>query len=433
MLRFPFVSATIRRITVVAMLLAFAAPSAMAADALSLTDAQRRAIERSRLLAAQDSAAAASREMAVAAAQLPDPVASLSFNNVPVSGPDAFSLNADFMTMTSVGVMQELTRADKRRARAERFEREADKALGERSASVAAIERDTALAWLDRYYAEAQTRVVADQTHQARLELDAAETAYRAGRGSLADLLAARSALVGFDDRASELGRRKAAATIALARYVGEGADAPLAARPDIEALRVDLQSLDAELDHHPQVAALAQREALAAAEVEVAKANRNADWSVQVMYSRRGPGFPDMVSLGVSLPLQWDRPQRQERELSSKLALLDQTRAERDDAVRAHRAEVQAMLVEWTNDRERSARYARELVPLASERTQATLAAYRGAKATLGDVLLARRNEIDVRMQALQLEAETARAWAQLAFLMPSTPAYANRRKESP
>jgi outer membrane protein TolC len=90
-------------------------------------------------------------------------------------------------------------------------------------------------------------------------------------------------------------------------------------------------------------------------------------------------------------------------------------------------------MLVEWTNDRERSARYARELVPLASERTQATLAAYRGAKATLGDVLLARRNEIDVRMQALQLEAETARAWAQLAFLMPPTPAYANRRRESP
>ena len=433
MRRIPVITGTIRRIAVVAMLLAVTAPLAFAADALTLADAQRRAIERSRLLAAQESAAVASREMAVAAAQLPDPVASFSLNNVPVSGPDAFSLNADFMTMTSVGVMQELTRADKRRARAERFEREADKAVVERSASVAAIERDTALAWLDRYYAEAQTGVVADQARQARLELDAAETAYRAGRGSLAELLAARSALVGFDDRASELGRRRAAATIALARYVGDGADAPLAPRPDIEALRVDPRSLDAELDHHPQVVALAQREVLAAAEVEVAKANRNADWSVQVMYSRRGPGFPDMVSLGVSVPLQWDRPQRQERELAAKLALLEQSRAEREDAVRAHRAEVQAMVVEWTSDRERSARYARELVPLASERTQATLAAYRGAKATLADVLLARRNEIDVRMQALQLEAETARAWAQLAFLMPSMPASANRRKELP
>ena len=58
--------------------------------------------------------------------------------------------------------------------------------------------------------------------------------------------------------------------------------------------------------------------------------------------------------------------------------------------------------------------------MPLASERTQAALAAYRGGKASIADVLVARRNEIDVRMQALQLEMETARLWAQLNFLIP-------------
>jgi len=34
--------------------------------------------------------------------------------------------------------------------------------------------------------------------------------------------------------------------------------------------------------------------------------------------------------------------------------------------------------------------------------------------------VLLARRNEVDLRMQALQLEMDTARLWAQLNFLVP-------------
>ena len=34
--------------------------------------------------------------------------------------------------------------------------------------------------------------------------------------------------------------------------------------------------------------------------------------------------------------------------------------------------------------------------------------------------MLLARRNEIDVRLQALQLEIDTARLWAQLNFLFP-------------
>ena len=58
--------------------------------------------------------------------------------------------------------------------------------------------------------------------------------------------------------------------------------------------------------------------------------------------------------------------------------------------------------------------------MPLARERTQAVLAAYRGGKANLADVLAARRNEIEVRMQALQLEMETARLWAQLNFLLP-------------
>jgi hypothetical protein len=36
--------------------------------------------------------------------------------------------------------------------------------------------------------------------------------------------------------------------------------------------------------------------------------------------------------------------------------------------------------------------------------------------------VLAARRAEIDLRLQALQLEAATAQIWAQLNFLYPST-----------
>jgi outer membrane protein TolC len=117
---------------------------------------------------------------------------------------------------------------------------------------------------------------------------------------------------------------------------------------------------------------------------------------------------------------LQWDQKNRQDREIAARLAMLDQARAERDDMLRAHTAEVRAMIAEWENDRERSARYTRDVLPLATERSQATLGAYRGAKASIADVLLARRSEIDVRMQALQLEMDTARLWAQLNFLFP-------------
>lgn len=372
------------------------------------------------MLAAQDSAVTASREMAVAAAQLPDPTLSVGLQDLPVNGSARFSLTQDSFTMLNVGVMQEFTRGAKRQARAERFESEAEKTLAEKTAGVAAIRRDTALAWLDRFYAEAMQAVVSEQSRHARLEIEAAENEYRAGRGNLADLLAARNGLVLLDDRASEFARKVTAAKIALARWVGNGADAPLAGKPAIDAISLDPSTLEASLDHHPDLAVLARKEDVAAAEVRVAQANKRADWSVALMYSQRAPAYSNFVSVSVSVPLQWDQNNRQDREVAAKLATLDQARAEREDMLRAHTAEVRVMIAEWENDRERSARYARELLPLAEERSQATLGAYRGAKASITDVLVARRSEIEVRMQALQLELETARLWAQLNFLFP-------------
>ena len=77
-------------------------------------------------------------------------------------------------------------------------------------------------------------------------------------------------------------------------------------------------------------------------------------------------------------------------------------------------------MVAEWQSGLERLTRYPRELIPLSRERTQAVLSAYQGGKAGSGDLLMARRNQIDVRMQALQLEMDTARLWAQLNYLAP-------------
>ena len=362
----------------------------------------------------------ASREMAVAAGQLPDPALKIGIDNLPVNGDDRFSVTRDFMTMRRIGLAQEFTRGEKRQLRTERFEREAERNLAERSATLATIQRDTALAWLDRYYAEAMAGVIAEQVKAARLEIEAAESAYRAGRGSQADIFAARSAVVVLEDRSSEIARRVRTAKTALGRWIGEAADTPLSGKPDIDAIRIDPRALDTQLAHHPQIASLTKQAEIAATEVRLAQANKSSDWSLEVMYSQRGPAYSNMVSVGVAIPLQWDQKNRQDRELAAKLAMAGQAEAQREEALRAHVGEVRMQIQEWENGRERRARYERELVPLARERTQAVLAAYRGGKASLTDVLAARRNEIEVRMQSLQLETETARLWAQINFLFP-------------
>ncbi len=387
---------------------------------LTLGEAQRRAVERSRQLAGQDFAVTASREMAVAAGQLPDPALKIGLDNLPIDGPDQFSVTRDFMTMRRIGVMQEITRGEKRHLRAERFEREAEKSLAEKAATLAMIQRDTALAWLDRYYAETSAAVIAEQAKEVKLEIVAAEGAYRGGRGNQADVFAAHSALIALEDRASELDRRIRTAKTGLARWVGVGADAPLAGKPAIDSIRLDTGALETQLAQHPQIAVFSKQEDIASTEVRLAQANKKSDWSLEVAYQQRGPSFSNMISIGVSIPMQWDQRNRQDREIAAKLAIAEQARAQREEALRAHVGEVQTMVAEWENGRERLVRYAREIIPLAKERTNAALTAYVGGKSNLTDLLLARRNEIDVRLQAVQLEMETARLWAQLNFLFP-------------
>jgi hypothetical protein len=137
--------------------------NAHAQQPLTLDEALRLAQDRSRQLPAQDSAAAAAREMALAAGQLPDPTLKAGINNLPINGADRFSLTRDFMTMRSVGVMQEFTRDDKRKARSARFDREADVAEAGRAVALANLRRDTAMAWLDRHYQERMRELLAVQ------------------------------------------------------------------------------------------------------------------------------------------------------------------------------------------------------------------------------------------------------------------------------
>ena len=403
-----------------ACLIALTAP-AWAQPALTLQEAQRLAVARSRQIAAQGAAAASVRERSVAAGQLPDPVLRLGVENVPLSGPDRFSLTRDFMTMQRIGVMQELTRGDKRRLRVERVQREGDRLQAERIEATAAIQRDTAQAWLESYYGYVMVQLVRRQLQQAELELQGADIAYRAGRGSQADFFAARAAIANLQDKLRQTERQEQAARLMLARWVGTAqAGRPLEGPVNWQASPVVAVTSDGQVRLLPRLAVLAADVEAAETEVRQAQADTRPDWTVEAMYNRRGPAFPDMFSIGVSIPLQIDRPNRQNREVAAKLAALAEARAKYEEAVRAQDAEVRVLVNDWTAGKERIARLNAELIPAARLRSEAALTAYQTAKGELTAVLAARREEIDVRMQVLSLEMETARLWAQLNYLIP-------------
>ena len=134
------------------------------------------------------------------------------------------------------------------------------------------------------------------------------------------------------------------------------------------------------------------------------------------------------MISLEVSIPLQIAPSRRQDRDIAAKNALIDQLHAQREDLLRAHTTELRVMQAEWASFGERIKRVDDGLMPLATERTTAANIAYRSGTGMLTAVLDARKSEIDVRMQRLDLEREQARAWAQLKYLIPSDEAISTK-----
>src|SRR6266481_9197703 len=230
--------------------------AAVAAPAsLSLTEAQRLAIERSPQMAVYDAAIAAARDLAVAPAQLPEATRQIGITPLPIEDADALSFGRDANPVRRIGVPRELASPEQREALAERYAREADRAAAQKTATSVDVTRETALAWLECYYVEQMTRIAGEELKAAQDELEGAESMYWAGRLSQAEFYGARSMLVMLEDKSSGLEHRVRAARIALKRWVGAVGDAPLAALPNLDRIRLRSAALEGDLARHPEVA----------------------------------------------------------------------------------------------------------------------------------------------------------------------------------
>lgn len=410
-----------------AMLAATAAPpmpalAQGAAPALALSEALTLAVEQAPRLAAQRLALGAAQDTVVPASQLPDPKLALGIDNLPVDGPDRFSLTRDFMTMRRIGVMQDFPQEEKRKLRGERAQAEADKERATLSALSVTVKRDVALAWLDTYFAQAQARTLTELVPEAELLNEVSRALLAGGKVGTADPLAARGAAVALQDRMAEAERNVKRARALLARWVG-AADAarPLASAPDFTALSHRPEQLLARLEHHPELAPYGPMEALARAEAGLARAAKTPDWSLELAYQQRGPAFSNMLSVAVRIDLPLWGEKRQDPLILARQKQLEQVHASREDARRMHEAEMRGELAAWETAQDRITRIEKQLLPLARERTEATLAAYRGGRGDLSAVLQARSNEIETRLTAIAQQAELGRAWANLNFLLGS------------
>ena len=387
------------------------------AQPLSLEEAMRLAEGYQPLAESRLAVQRAADEAAVAAGQLPDPQLKLGLINVPATGPDAFSLTSDFMTMRTIGVEQMVTRQAKRDVRSQLMRIQGEQKTLEIDGQRLVIRRDAALAWLDAYYAERASALTRSLKSEAHLQADALLAAARAGRASQADALGAKLELTLLDDREAELANRVAMAQAELSRWIGNAAQRPLG-DPSADATAAPtLEQVLADIPEHPRLHAADEGVTLAAREAELARLSTRPDWKVELSYGIRGSAFSDMVTLQFGIDLPVFQKNRQLRDVAAKLALTDRARAERDDSLRAMQAEARRVYAQWTSVRERAQRYRTLLLPQSKARIDAALASYRAGRGELTAVLAARRADLELQLQLLALEAEAARATIQLSY----------------
>jgi outer membrane protein TolC len=153
---------------------------------------------------------------------------------------------------------------------------------------------------------------------------------------------------------------------------------------------------------------------------VELARAEKRSDWSVEVGYGYRAPAFDNMLTVMFAIDLPWQADKRQDRDVAARLAELEKARAQKEDARRAHEADVRGWLADYDAATRRLERYRSVLAPLANDRSEAALAAYRGGRGELSALLEAQRAITETELAALGIETERARAWANLNYLYP-------------
>jgi len=399
-------STTLRAVAVAAALV----PALVAAAPLSFDQALNAAVQRSEAAHAGRAAAQSSTESSRAAAQLPDPTLSAGIDNLPVTGGGRFSTTKDSMTMKRIGISQEWVSADKRAARAAAANAMADREAVQSRVAQGQARLQVTLAYLDAWYANAALELTRQNEHHLHEELEAARGRLAAAAGGSAEVLALASAKGMAEDDSDEARQQQASAFAALQRWVGF--------EPDV-ITSVPVFDVPAEQDfvaRSPEVAGLRRDVDVARSNATVAAKERTSNWTWQVSYGQRS-GYSDMVSVGVSIPLQIAPAQRQDRETASKLALVDKADADLAEATRAATADYQALSSDAQRLEQRIDRYRAAVIAPAQQRTEVAMGAYRANQGPLTALFEARHMEVDARRKLLALQRDLAKAQAQLAF----------------
>ncbi|MBS2132236.1 TolC family protein (plasmid) [Burkholderia thailandensis] len=399
------------------LVLALGSFTAYAQDAaMTLDAALQSATDRSSAMQAAQAAVRAGSQAAVKAGQLPNPMLTAGVDNLPIDGPQRFTIGQDFMTQRRIGIEQEWVSPKKRRLRSSLADRKVDRERSDYLAQLANVRERTAAAWLSAVYAKKALALQEELADHMTHELAATEASYRGAKATAADVAQAQVMLAQTQDDLLKAQQTYRSALITLSRWtavpVGDVVGEPPEARSGVAELPPDqLRQVQ------PALIAAAANVAVANAATAVASSDRSPNWTWDVSYQQRGGAYSNMVSIGVTIPLPLDRKDREDRDVAEQAELATQARLMLDDTQRQVEADIQNLAATLETGRKRVAQLKQTLLPAADRRVQLADAAYRGGTGSLADTFAARRAQLDAQLQVLDLQRDVSLDWARLDY----------------
>jgi outer membrane protein TolC len=406
--------------------LILAGASARAEEApLTLDAALQAATSNSAVVQAAQASVSASSEVAVKAGQLPEPTLSAGVDDLPVNGPQGFTIGQNILTMRRIGIEQEWVSRDKRRLRSALADEEVSRERAGYLGQLANARQQTAGAWLNAVYAKQAVSLQQELLDHMNHELEATAASYRGARASAADVVQAKAMLAQTQDQLLKATQTYQTALISLSRWtavpVADVAGEPPAPESGVSSLPPD------ELKQvQPALVAAAEDISLADADTAVAESDRSPNWTWNVSVAQGG-GNSKFVSVGVRIPIPLNRKNIEDRDVAEKGQLATKARLMYEDTLRQVQADIRTEAATLASGRERIANLTHSLLPAAGQRVQLANAAYRSGAGSLADTFTARRDQVNAELQVLDLKREVSQTWAQLEYqVVPPTMAAA-------
>jgi outer membrane protein TolC len=353
-------------------------------------------------------------QSAVAEAQLPDPVVTGQFANLPV---DSFALDEHAMTQLKFGVRQEFPPGDTRALRGERHRRLAEAERARRLGAEREIALEVRTGWFDAAWHERASDVIQSSRESVREQIEALSASFATGRMNAQDVLRAELELALLDDQLAEHRRLARRARAGLARYIGRDAYAPLANDWPVSGSLPDRRTLRQRLVDHPAVAAEDAEIAAAESGVAAAEAQYKPAFALEGGYGIRTE-FADFASVGITLSLPLFADKRQDRRRSAAVERRSAERFDRDALLRDLDRRLDEAWTDWTHYRERLALYREALEARARQTADASVTAYANRQTDFAELIRSQLAELDVALKRAELEAEAGKAWSRIVYL---------------